>query len=258
MWAMRKMMHQQKCCIYTPFCKIVQLKEFVWCWTDQVQVGSLGQQLDVGTTTLDARLETDFVPSIRDRWSDEDSRHSDEKLEEAVSLTGQWAVWCWRRMAAAEGQRWRDVWLETWGQDLYLRAAYCPSSLLLPIYLPTEHTPVMTPAQRPRRSWRRVLTVVLGDVFVGILLLGTGHHPAEEDRRVTDTRTDESGRLHHWPCYSPVQCPPIKGLGDVMFPYWFWSLVGHLAQMRHLCCTLTEPMTTWHYGQQQNPPGSGS
>lgn len=43
----------------------------MWCSTDQVQVWSLGQQLDVGAAAVDARLETDLVPSKTDKSCDQ-------------------------------------------------------------------------------------------------------------------------------------------------------------------------------------------
>jgi len=50
-------------------------------------------------------------------------------------LTEWWVAWCQRWKVAAAGLRWRDVWLETSGPDLYHRAAYCLSSPPQPIYL---------------------------------------------------------------------------------------------------------------------------
>lgn len=157
----------------------------MWCRTDQVQVGSLGQQLDVGTATLDARLETDFVPSIRDRRSDEDRRHS-EKLEEAHPLLdderfGVEDEWPQQkgRDGVMFGSRLEDKTFIS-GQLTVLHLFYCPFTC------PQNTRPSPLRHRGPEDHGGCVLTVVLGDVFVRILLLGAGHHPAEEDRTVTD------------------------------------------------------------------------
>lgn len=104
-------------------------------------------------------------------------------------LTGRWVVWCRRWKGAAAGRRWHDVWLETSGPDLCLRAAYCPSSPPPPIYLFTTTT--RTCQQTRPEPWllrhlRPVPTIIFCDLFIRVILLGTGQHPAETHSTVTD------------------------------------------------------------------------